>query len=135
MGNHFLPIRSFTNYIDAHILLGKLESEGITCFLKDENTATVMPIWTQALGGIRLMVAEDQMEKARKLVEEFQQERKEKLTCPHCGSHNIEYVTTPRKPGNWLGVLLGFFFISYPVTVEKVYHCFTCGHEFDPPVE
>lgn len=135
MGNHFLPIRSFTNYIDAHILLGKLESEGITCFLKDENTATVMPIWTQALGGIRLMVAEDQMEKARKLVEEFQKERKEKLTCPHCGSHNIEYVTTPRKPGNWLGVLLGFFFISYPVTVEKVYHCFACGHEFDPPVE
>ncbi len=33
------------------------EEEGINCWLKDENTVTIDPILTNAIGGIKLMVA------------------------------------------------------------------------------
>ena len=36
----FVLVESFTNYIEANIVLGNLESQGINCWLKDENTIT-----------------------------------------------------------------------------------------------
>jgi hypothetical protein len=45
-----------------------MEEEGISCWLKDENTVTLNPIWTQAVGGIKLMVAATQVERAREIL-------------------------------------------------------------------
>lgn len=132
MAGSFIPVHTFTNYIDAHILLGRLESENIVCYLMDENTVTINPIWTQAVGGIKLMVEQSQVTRAMALIQEIQQEKKQNIVCPKCASHNVEFVSTPRKPGNWLGAAIGFFLGDYPVTVEKVYHCFDCNFEFPP---
>ena len=33
----FVAVQYFTNYIDANILLGRMQEEGISCWLKDEN--------------------------------------------------------------------------------------------------
>lgn len=125
----FVPLYNFTNYIDAHIILGKLEAEGIDCWLKDENTVNIMPVWTNAVGGIKLMVAEDQVERSRELLLAMEAERKSHFLCPKCGSNNIELVSTPRKASNWLSALLSFSFGSYAIAPGKVYHCFDCGHE------
>ncbi|HEU4902738.1 MAG TPA: DUF2007 domain-containing protein, partial [Flavisolibacter sp.] len=61
---HFIAVQSFSNYIDAHILLGRLKEEGIDCWLKNEATATIIPVWTTAIGGIQLMVKQDELQKA-----------------------------------------------------------------------
>ena len=132
---NFVPIQSYTNYIDAHIAMGRLEEEGIRCWLKDENTVTIDPILTNAVGGIKLMVAKDQADRAEELLSSIEAERKNKQSCPKCGSHNIDFVTTPRKPGNWFSVLIGLLWSSFAMPVEKVYHCFDCGEEFEIPVE
>ncbi|HEY0356393.1 MAG TPA: DUF2007 domain-containing protein, partial [Flavisolibacter sp.] len=63
----FILLQSFTNYIDAHIVSGRLQEEGIHCWLKDENLATLYPIWTNATGGIKLMVADNQVNEAKNL--------------------------------------------------------------------
>ena len=55
--------------------------------------------------------------------------RKRKVACVQCGSHNIEYVSTPRKISNWLSAIAIFFLGSYALTTDKVYHCFDCGYE------
>ena len=122
----FVLLQSFTNYIDAHILLGRLEEEGIVCWLKDENTVTINPIWTGAVGGIKLMVARDQWERAAQLLQQFTETKKGRLSCPQCGSHDIEFVSTPRKPVNWLSAFAGFFFGDYAIGAEKIWHCFNC---------
>lgn len=129
----FIPVQSYSNYIDAHIIMGRLEEEGIHCWLKDENTVTIDPILTNAVGGIKLMVAKDQAERAGEILALLETNRKKKISCPGCGSHNIEFVTTPRKPGNWFSALLGFLVLSFAMPVEKVYHCFNCGQEFETP--
>lgn len=54
----FVTIISFTYSFQAYILKGKLESEGIICFIKDELAVQSNPIYSNALGGIKLQVME-----------------------------------------------------------------------------
>lgn len=128
---NFITIRSFDNYIDANILRGKLQNEGIPCFLRDEYTVTIDPILSNAIGGIKLTVAETDMEKALELLHVFDQEKKFHLQCPNCNALNVEYISNPQKSGNWLSAIITFLFGSYAVSIKKVYHCFSCGYEFD----
>ena len=67
----FVVLRNFAHYMDAHIVLGRLRSEGIRCWLKDENISTLIsdPVLTGIIGGIKLMVAKDQLEEALQLLE------------------------------------------------------------------
>lgn len=127
----FVPVYTFDNYIDANILLGRLMNENINCWLKDENTSTIAPIWNQAIGGIKLMVVKSQAERAIALLKEYKQDSQARSLCPNCGSSNVEFISTPRKASNWFSAILGFLFGSYAVTVDKVYHCFNCNHEFE----
>jgi DNA-directed RNA polymerase subunit RPC12/RpoP len=131
----FVLLQSFTNYIDAHILLGRLEEEGIHCWLKDENTVTLNPIWTNAVGGIKLMVAKEQLERAAGLLQNFTEETKSGLSCPKCGSHDIQLVSTPRKAVNWFSAFAGFLFGNYAIGASKLWHCFNCSAEFEEPIE
>jgi DNA-directed RNA polymerase subunit RPC12/RpoP len=131
----FIPVAVYTNYIDANIMLGRMQEDGIDCWLKDENIVTIDPILTNAVGGIKLMVAENERMKALQWLWEINKEKKAALSCPKCNSHNLEYVSTPRKPGNWLSVLIGVFITSFAPPVEQVYHCFDCDAEFEKPVE
>lgn len=126
----FVILKSFSNYVDAHIILGRMKDEGIDCWLKNENTTTLMPIWTTALGGIQLMVAKHQEQKAAYILKEIEEERKENMACPKCDSHNVEYINTMRKPVNWLSAAATFFLGDYAVMPEQRYHCFDCGEEW-----
>jgi len=128
---NFIIAQVYNNYIDANIIMGRLQEEGINCWLKDENTVTIDPILTNAVGGIKLMVAESQAERAFELLREFRREQHAVLKCTRCGSADVEFVTTPRKASNWFGVIFGFLFTNYALSADKVYHCFDCGFEFE----
>ena len=131
----FHILQTFANYIEAHIVMGRFEEAGINCWLKDENTVTIDPILTNAVGGIKLMVASEDLEKALELMQQIKQAQIENYTCPQCGSGIIEYINTPRKPINWFGAIASWLLGSYAVSVEKTWHCFDCGNEFETPVE
>ena len=66
--NDFIQIRSFDNYISAHIVMSMLQADDINCHLKDEYTLTIDPLLSPALGGIKLMVADSQVERALELL-------------------------------------------------------------------
>jgi predicted RNA-binding Zn-ribbon protein involved in translation (DUF1610 family) len=126
----FSIIKRYDNYVEAHIDKGVLEENDIECWLKDENTVTLDPLLTNAIGGIKLMVNTAQIETAREILNKLKEEQKAKIVCGKCGSHNIELVSTPRKASNWLSTILGFLVTSYAMPVDKVNHCFDCGYEF-----
>lgn len=126
----FVPVWSYDNYVSAHIAMGRLEEDGFNCWLKDENTVTIDPILTNAVGGIKLMVAETEAQNAFEILKQLQREHKATTACPKCNSHNIEVVSTPRKASNWASAIIGFLFTSYAMPVETVNHCFNCGNEF-----
>ena len=66
----FVTVAAFDNYISAHIAKGRLEEEHIKCYLQDENINTIYPLLSGALGGIKLMVAEVQAERALEILNE-----------------------------------------------------------------
>jgi DNA-directed RNA polymerase subunit RPC12/RpoP len=127
----FVPILVYDNYIPAHIAMGRLEEEGINCWLKDENSATITPYLTNAIGGIKLMVAVEQAERAFAILEEEELQYKKSIACPKCGSNNIEQVRNPRKPSNFLRAII-VFFATAPMPMEEVSRCLNCGNEFEP---
>lgn len=65
----FVLLSSFDNYIPAHIALGRLKEEFINCYLQDEYSVTIDPFLSNAIGGIKLMVADTQLERAREILE------------------------------------------------------------------
>jgi len=65
----FVLLCSFDNYIPAHIALGRLKEEFINCYLQDEYSVTIDPFLSNAIGGIKLMVAETQLERAREILQ------------------------------------------------------------------
>ena len=109
--------------MDAHLLMAKLESEDIECWLQDENTVTINPILTNAVGGIKLLVTKQDLGRAYQIFKEIENNRKQSVECPKCKGHNVELVSTPRKAANWFSAI-------FNLGVEKVNHCFDCGHEF-----
>ncbi len=127
---NFVPVWSYDNYIPAHIAKGRLQEDGIECWLKDDNTVTIDPILTNAIGGIKLMVQEVDAKRAWEILSRLQREHKATIACPNCGSHNMELVSTPRKAMNWLSAITTFFLGDYALTTDKVYHCFDCKKEF-----
>lgn len=59
-----------SNYpIDCHIVKGRLETEGIDCFVYDENIISVYPFWSVSVGGVKLKVSSDQTEKAKLILQ------------------------------------------------------------------
>ena len=66
----FMILEVYDNYIPAHIAMGCLSDQGIICWLKDENTVTIDPLLAIAVGGIKLMVAVHQAERARMILGE-----------------------------------------------------------------
>ena len=59
-------IKSYNNYVDANLTLLFLKENGVTCFLFDENIASIIP-FTQ----IKLVVPKDEAPTANLLLESF----------------------------------------------------------------
>lgn len=124
-------LNTYNNYIDANLHLMQLQEEGINCWLKDEHTVTIDPLLTNAIGGIKLMVHETQKERAEDLLRIIINKAKENRVCPYCGSHNVEYIVSNRKPSNWFSALFTYLLGGYPLAAEQSYHCFDCRKEFE----
>ena len=68
----FIQLQSFDNYVEAHIVMGNLQEQNINCWLKDEYSVTIDPMLLNAIGGIKLMVAEAQIERAASILQQLQ---------------------------------------------------------------
>lgn len=67
----WVTIKVFNESLQAHMLKSKLESEGIPCFLKDDNMVSVHPWASIALGGVKLQVKEVDVDKALLIIKEL----------------------------------------------------------------
>lgn len=55
--------------VECHITKGRLETEGVTCFIFDENYVNVDPFKAVAIGGVKLKVLSNNFEKAQIILE------------------------------------------------------------------
>jgi hypothetical protein len=123
-----ITIRTFNNYITASMLLSRLQHEGLECYLKDEYAVTIDPLLSNAIGGIKLIVRSEDIEKAKELLQAHDDEYLQSVKCPNCGTAAFAYIS---KPGtaNFLTSMLSRIFTGYTVAPVHVYRCENCGYE------
>jgi rubredoxin len=70
MSNRWETVAVFTTAIAAHAARTKLESEGIECFVADENLVGANPLYSNAVGGVKVQVAPADVPRARRALGE-----------------------------------------------------------------
>jgi predicted RNA-binding Zn-ribbon protein involved in translation (DUF1610 family) len=122
----------------AYLAKGKLESEGIHAAVRDEYTAGIQWLHSDAIGGVKLAVAEPDAERAIAVLREDHSaevlDDEDTLTgfeswdrCPKCGGQAIALQQASRKAGA-LSLLFGLPIIFW----KKRYRCEFCGHTWKP---
>ena len=124
-------LRTFESPVEAHVLRSKLESEGIHAVVFDENVIGVMPIYSVGIGGVKVMVLEEDVEVAQELIASidavaFTDEHGETKKCSNCGSTNLYHGKTLRSKKGLLSGILTLLFSTYPM-YDPVYRCKDCG--------
>jgi hypothetical protein len=127
----FTQVRSYDNYIPANMILSRLEQEGIKAYLQDEHTVTIDPIISNAIGGIKLMVFSEQLDRAMHLIQGFEEAYKKAGACPECHSTNVRFLNEPETSKNWFQSLVDKFSGTYGTGSKGSYHCYDCGNEFN----
>lgn len=132
----FITIKVFEYPHEAQIIKNKLESEGIYVFLKDELTVQTDNFLSHAIGGVKLQVKKEDVEKSKEIVSLFSNKTQvdkeifivenEITNCPHCNSLEIRMS---REVRGIVGVILLVFGIPIPI-YKKEYHCFDCYKDF-----
>lgn len=123
---------------EALVAKSMLDSAGIESFLSDENLVRLDWFYSNLVGGIKLMVREEDAETARKVLEQNIPEKLEvtgvgeyaQPLCPQCGSLDVSFDELNKQIA-YPGLLLG---IPMPVNHEGG-KCHGCGHEWDPESE
>ena len=135
MENTFITIATFNYSSEAHIIKGKLESEGIKAFLADDFTIDVDPMLSNAAGGVKIKVHNSDKEKALDILKTISEycvsDTGGKITCPKCSSNKINYFSTIKDLKSLLHFLLGFLISALPFYIKYKYRCENCNTEFD----
>ena len=111
MIDNYKVLTTFPYSTEAQITKSKLESEGITVMLLDEKTVDSDPLISQAIGGVKLLVADEDFEKAVQIFNEIRPYEVDALGnpihCPSCNSSHILIAPLERK--NLFYMLFPFF--------------------------
>lgn len=113
---------------------GRLESDGIKVFLKDNITIDTDPLVSNAIGGIKLKVLAEDEEKAKDILKSIQSysvnDNGEPITCPNCGKNHIELYSTINDFKSLVSFLIGFITGTLPFSTRYQYKCEDCKAEF-----
>jgi len=126
---------------EAHMVQGYLASEGIESVLKDENITQIQPFYSNAVGGVKVLVREEDEAAALQVLEKggyLHPEKLEKVEvvfrtsvtnvrqCPFCQSENIGKKKLPDVLMLLVSVVFGAIFPVF----KRVNKCFDCGKEW-----
>ncbi|MES2576701.1 MAG: DUF2007 domain-containing protein [Bacteroidota bacterium] len=130
----FQKIATFQYSSEAIIFKGKLESEGIEVFMRDNNTVDSNPLYSNAVGGVKLFVQNNDFEKATDIfsnISQYSLDDNEKLRkCPKCGAEQIDMVTSIQDLKSFLVFLFSVFLVAIPFYSKHKYKCDNCKFEF-----
>ncbi len=121
METTFYTLGSFEFPADVQIIKGKLESEGIPVFLRDENTLNSDPLISSAIGGVKLQVYSNDKDRAVEIYNEIRayalDDDGNPIVCPNCKAKKSEPYYE-RK---------GIFYKLFPFFESRKYRCLQCG--------
>ena len=111
MNNNYTILAVFEYSTEAYVTKSKLDSEGIKTMLMDETTIDSDPLISGAIGGVKLLVHNDNLQKASEIYNDIRTYEKDEdgkdISCPKCKSNRILVAPLHRK--NIIYMLFPFF--------------------------
>lgn len=123
---NFKKIASYDNFMLANMTLGLLQQNDINCHLKDENIVTIDPLLNPAVGGIKLMVDEDDFPAALALIKEAEDNYMSEIECPKCKTKNLQVEEIINAPEGFWEKLKNQLAYGQTSTYKKQYTCTNC---------
>lgn len=116
-------IARYTKPEEAYLAVSVLEGSGVDATVRDANTVHANLMYSNAIGGVKVEVPEDQVGRAKEILE-IPKDTESLLECPHCGSHHVRLreLNIFTAIGVFIGLLL-------PITTRKA-DCYDCGKTF-----
>ncbi|HET8829496.1 MAG TPA: hypothetical protein VFM79_09140 [Pelobium sp.] len=135
MISNFKQIGQYQYSSEALIFKGKLESEGLEVFMWDNNTVDIDPLISNAIGGVKLFVREDDQKKAEQILSEISafslDDKGSLIKCANCGAEKVQLLTTVKDLKSLVSFLFSsFLFGSLPIYNKYKYKCDVCKVEF-----
>jgi hypothetical protein len=127
-----ITLAIFTTPEEAHLLRSRLESAGIPSFLHSEYSIQNMWLHSNLLGGVRVQIAEEDLEAAREFLTADQLNPPTDsidVPCPACGSTHTAPDLGPRRRSLLLLIL---FNLPWPFSRRR-WKCADCQHVFKLP--
>ena len=108
----------------------RLEAGGFEAFVQDENMVQVDLLCANALGGVRVQVADEDLQSVHELLASdpgFPADS-EAIRCPNCGATTVEYERFSKR-----FAYLSLFLLHIPLLLfRKRYRCDSCLHTWKP---
>lgn len=125
-----VTVKTFDTSVNAHLFRIELENEGIESFIYDEETITMDPLLSNAIGGIKVKINRTDIERTKEFLAKREEENNP--PCPNCESKHIN--TNFRSFKSTLGIvsaITAFLFMIFPPLFKTVNKCLDCNHEFE----
>lgn len=133
--SRFLKVSTYQYSSEAIIFKGKLESEGIEVFMRDHLTIDSDPLVSNAIGGVKLFVKNEDFEKAAKILSTVSKfsvdENNNPLNCPKCNHSEIDMVTSIKDLKSLIAFLFSIIIVLIPFYSKYKYQCNSCKFEFN----
>ena len=141
-----IALQTFVYPHEAHVVKTYLESEGINSEIRDELTVQVNGFYSNAIGGVKLLVKEEDYSRGIEVLKKggyikesgsdknqvellYVEKGFNKRICPFCKSENI---SLKKVPSIWT-ILVVFVFVFnavFPVFFKKSFKCYDCNKEW-----
>ena len=121
MRDNYTVLTVFEYSTEAHLIKSRLDSDGIRTLLMDEKTIDSDPLISQAIGGVKLLVHNNDLENALNIYNEIRVYEKDKdgneILCKKCNSSKV-LVAPPQRNS--------FFFMLFPFFESRKLICNDC---------
>ncbi|WP_431166913.1 DUF2007 domain-containing protein [Tenacibaculum halocynthiae] len=121
MRDDYTILTVFEYSTEAQLIKSKLDSEGIRTMLMDEKTVDSDPLISQAIGGVKLLVHNEDLERGLSIYNEIRDYEKDKdgkeIHCPKCNSSRILVAPAQRK---------SIFYMLFPFFEKRKLICNEC---------
>ena len=129
----FSLLRRFQYSSEAIIYQGKLESQGIEVYVRDNNIVDSNPLYSNAVGGVKLFVKTEDFVSANEVLNDVSlysvDDENQLMKCPQCGEEQVEMETSIDGIKSFFRVaILGAFAQFFS---RYKYKCQKCKTEFN----
>jgi predicted RNA-binding Zn-ribbon protein involved in translation (DUF1610 family) len=135
MEEKYILVGRYQYTSEALIYKGKLESEGVDVFIRDNNTVDANPLYSNAIGGVKLFVNREDEKKTYSILSQISEfsldENNQLMKCPKCGVEEIDMITSVKDIRSLILFMFSMLLVLLPFYSKHKYKCRMCNFEFN----